>query len=286
MSYQITGHTRLTGLLGHPVAHSISPQMHNEAFRTLGLDYAYLAFDITPEQLADTVKGLLAMNARGFNLTMPFKTQIIPYLDDLSQAARLSHSVNTVVNEDGRLIGHTTDGVGYMNSVKDAGVNIIGKKMVLLGAGGAATSIITQAALDGVSAISVFKRRNTSFHETEAFAAAITKSTGCQVHVYDMKDTYQLKEEIDRSAILVNATNVGMGEDHTSLVPKEYLRPELVVSDIIYNPFMTKLLSDASDCGCTYFNGLYMLLFQGAESFRLWTNAEMPIEHIKTTCFS
>ena len=143
----ITGHTKLTGLLGSPVDHSISPLMHNEAFHLLSLDYAYLCFDVTENTLPDAVNGLKACGIRGFNLTMPCKNRIVELLDELSPSARLIGAVNTVVNENGRLIGHNTDGVGYMRSVKDAGHNIIGKTMTLMGAGGAATAICARLLL-------------------------------------------------------------------------------------------------------------------------------------------
>ena len=153
---QITGHTGLTGLLGSPVAHSISPMMHNEAFEQLGLDYVYLAFDVGTDKLETAVEGLRALNVRGFNLTMPDKNLMCTLCDRLSPAAEISGAVNTVVNEDGILTGHTTDGIGYMQAARDAGHDLAGKKMTLMGAGGAATAILVQAALDGLSEISVF----------------------------------------------------------------------------------------------------------------------------------
>lgn len=152
----ITGHTGLICLLGSPCAHSVSPMMHNASFEALGLDYRYLAFDVNEETLPTAVAGLKVLGARGFNLTMPVKNLMVSLCDELSTAARIIGAVNTVVNEDGRLIGHNTDGIGYMQSVKDAGYDIIGKKMTLLGAGGAATAILVQAALDGLKEISVF----------------------------------------------------------------------------------------------------------------------------------
>jgi shikimate dehydrogenase len=285
MEARISGSTILTCLLGHPVAHSISPKMHNTAFQLNGLDYAYLAFDATEETFGDIITGLKAMNCRGFNLTMPFKTTIIPYLDELSPAAALSHSVNTVVNDNGRLIGHSTDGVGYMESVKDAGFSILGKNMTLLGAGGAATSICVQAALDGVKEIYVFKRRNATFDKVQSFCDDITAKTDAKVFLYDMADAAMLQNCLRQSAMVVNATNVGMGDDPHSLIPKEMLYPELIVSDIIYHPAMTPLLRDAAEVGCPYFNGEYMLLYQGAEAFRLWTGTPMPIDDIKKICF-
>ena len=194
MRYEITGTTRLTCLLGSPVAHSISPQMHNEAFRLLGLDYVYTAFDISPQNLPDAVHALKLLNVRGYNLTMPHKTAILPFMDELTPAAKLAQAVNTVTYESGRLIGHTTDGIGYMHSVKDAGYDILGKNMTLLGAGGAATAICTQAALDGVKNIYMFKRKNASWKTAQDFADKVTRTTDCQVFLYDIADTYQLKQ--------------------------------------------------------------------------------------------
>src|SRR5574344_1607603 len=148
MSLNITGHTQLTGLLGSPVAHSISPMMHNEAFRLLNLDYVYLCFDVGTDHLKETVNGLKYAGIRGFNCTMPDKNLMCELADDLSPAAKMIGAVNTVVNDNGKLIGYNTDGIGYMRAVADAGHNIMGKKMTLLGAGGAATAICVQAALD------------------------------------------------------------------------------------------------------------------------------------------
>ena len=175
--HPISGSTGYACLLGHPVSHSISPAMHNAAFAELGLNDVYLAFDITEDHLEETIKGLKATGCIGWNLTMPLKTAVIPFLDELSQASRLSGSVNTVINDHGKLIGHTTDGVGYMDSLKDAGYSIIGEHMVLLGAGGAATSICTQAAIDGVKKITMFKRKNAGFPQTKAFADMISRET-------------------------------------------------------------------------------------------------------------
>lgn len=287
MTHEITGTTRLTALLGSPVAHSISPQMHNEAFRILNLDYRYLAFDVTPADLPKAVAGLASIHIRGFNLTMPHKIAILPLLDELTPAARLAGAVNTVINEDGHLIGHTTDGIGYMQSVKDAGHDIIGKTMTLLGAGGAATAICVQAALDGVAAIHMLKRKNLSWDDTQKFINTIAKETGCQIMLHDITDKDTLRSCIQESAILVNATNVGMAPNtEESVVPADLLFPELIVSDIIYNPRETLLLRQAHACGCPTFNGLYMLLYQGAASFECWTGKKMPVDAIKDNYFS
>ncbi len=192
MNLNISGYTKLLCLLGHPAKHSKSPGMHNEACSILNLDYCYLAFDIEPSQLENAINGLRLFEARGFNLTMPFKEMILPYMDELSKAAYLCQSVNTVVNENGKFYGHTTDGIGYMDSIKSVGFDIRGGKMTILGAGGAAKSILTQASIDGVKEIRVFKRKNATFKETLAFADRVEKETGCRIIVCDMADKKEL----------------------------------------------------------------------------------------------
>lgn len=288
MDYEITGKTKLTALLGSPVSHSISPQMHNASFRLLGLDYVYLAFDVTPEHLHDAVMGLKAAGICGFNLTMPLKVHILPYLDELTPAARLAGAVNTVIVRDGKLIGHTTDGVGYMRSVADAGYNIIDKKMTLLGAGGAATAICVQAALDGVSSIDMFKRQNASWDKTANFCQRVASETGCHIRLLDIEDSALLAESIGESAILTNATSVGMAPNSSAspIADSSILHESLIVSDIIYNPRETMLMKQASEQGCPRFNGMYMLLYQGAAAFQCWTGQEMPTEIIKQQYFS
>ncbi len=283
---QPSGTTRLTCLLGSPVSHSISPAMHNRAFEALGLDYSYMAFDISESQIKNAIDALKLLNCRGFNLTMPLKTAIIPYLDELSEAARLSHSVNTCVFEDGKLIGHTTDGIGFMEAMTDSGISYQNKVITILGAGGAATSIIVQAALDGVSKINIFKRKNATFDKIVDFADKITRSTDCDVFVFDMADATTLEFCLQESDILINGTNVGMGDDDSSLVPVEFLRKELIVTDVIYHPAYTRLLKDAKSLGCKVMNGKYMLLYQGAAAFKLWTGQNMPIDLIKEKCFT
>lgn len=288
MKYEITGKTKLTALLGSPVSHSISPQMHNESFRLLGLDYVYLAFDVSPENLREAVMGLKTIGICGFNLTMPLKVHILPYLDELTPAARLANAVNTVIVRDGRLIGHTTDGVGYMHSVTDAGYDIIGKKMTLLGAGGAATAICVQAALDGVSSINMFKRKNKSWEAAEEFCHRVASETGCQIRLLDIENTALLADSIADSTILTNATSVGMApESSASPIPDPaLLHKGLIVSDIIYNPKETLLMRQAKEQNCPCFNGMYMLLYQGAAAFECWTRQEMPTDIIKQKFFS
>lgn len=285
---EITGYTQFTGLLGSPVRHSISPMMHNEAFRLLGLDCVYLAFDVDKEHLAEAVTGLKALGIRGFNLTMPHKTAMARMADRLSPAAQLCGSVNTIVNDHGVLTGYTTDGIGYMRAAQEAGYPLPGKTMTLLGAGGAATAILTQAALDGMKEIRVFNRKSPTYEKAQALIDKVNAATTCKVTLCDIEDNDALCESILTSDILTNSTNVGMApnEDRCIIRDVSVFRPDLIVSDIIYNPRETKLMQLAKNRGCRTFNGLYMLLFQGAESFRLWTGMDMPVKAIKNKYFS
>lgn len=286
---EITGHTKLTGLLGSPVSHSISPMMHNEAFRLLGLDYVYLAFDVDEKGMETAVEGLRALGVRGFNVTMPGKNIMATLCDKLSPAAQIIGAVNTVVNDNGTLTGYTTDGTGYMRAVAAAGHDIIGKKMTLLGAGGASTSVFVQAALDGVSEISIFSRRSSKFNERTAHIISELKSySSCKIHLFDMEDTARLRQEIAESAILTNGTSVGMAPntDQSIITDSSMFHKDLIVSDIIYNPRETKLMKLAKEVGCPTMNGLYMLLYQGAEAFQIWTGQEMPVSQIKGKYFS
>lgn len=285
---EITGHTRLTGLLGSPVSHSISPMMHNESFKQLDLDYIYLAFDVGAEDMKTAVEGLRTLNVRGFNVTMPGKNVMATLCDKLSPAAEISGAVNTVVNDNGILTGYTTDGIGYMRAARDAGYDIIGKKMTLLGAGGAATAVLVQAALDGLSEISVFSIRDAFWDRAVKTVKALNERTSCKVTLYDFDDESILRREIAESAILTNGTSVGMAPniDRSIITDISMFHEDLIVSDVIYNPRETKLLKLAKEAGCATFNGLYMLLYQGAEAFRLWTGQDMPVDLIKEKYFS
>lgn len=287
MAYEITGHTKLTGLLGSPVEHSISPMMHNESFRQLNLDYAYLAFDVGTDKLEVAVAGLKALGVRGFNLTMPDKNLMCSLVDELSPAAKIGGAVNTVVNDNGILKGYTTDGIGFMRSVKESGKDIIGKKMTLLGAGGAAAAILVQAALDGVAEISVFNIRDDFFKRAEGIMEELRKETDCVLNLYDFSDPELLKKEIAESQILVNGTPIGMAPrtDRCIITDDSVFHKDLYVYDVIYNPEETLLLKKAKAAGCETQNGLNMLLYQGAAAFELWTGKEMPVDIIKQKYF-
>lgn len=287
MNYQISGHTQLGCLLGTPVAHSVSPLMHNESFRLLGMDRVYLCFDTKGKHLGIIVDALRQMNVYGFNLTMPDKETVMEYLDELSPAAQMIGAVNTVVNDNGRLIGHNTDGIGYMRSLLDADYDCASGPMTLLGAGGAASSIAIQAALDGVPKLHIVNRRGRSWENALQLADKINQNTSCLADVIDMADHTALKTAIQESHLLTNATSLGMAPntDTTSIADISCLHPDLLVSDIVYNPRITRLMKESSECGCRTINGMYMLLYQGAAGFKLWTGEEMPVEQIRNKFF-
>ena len=283
MAERITGHTELIGLMAYPIRHSSSPAIHNEAFAYLGLDYAYLAFEVDQDTLEDAIKGMRALKMPGANLSMPNKAAVIPYLDNLSPAARLCGAVNTIVNKDGILTGHITDGMGYMQALKDDGIDVIGKKMTIVGSGGAATAIQIQAALDGVKEISIFNIRDKFWDNAQETVDKIMEQTDCKAALYDLADLDKLKEEIEDSYLFANATGMGMKprEGQTYIPDKSFFRQDLIVTDVVYSPAETAMLKLAKEVGCKTMNGMGMLLFQAAEAFRLWTGREMPIDHMK-----
>lgn len=287
-SVPISGTTKLTALLGSPVSHSISPLMHNRAFQELGLDYAYLCFDVTEQELPQAVEGLKAIGVRGFNLTMPNKNRILDLVDHVSPVSRICKSVNTVVNDNGILTGTSTDGIGYMEAVRDAGYDVSGEEITMMGGGGAATAICAQAALDGIRCIHIFVRPSSRFYtRTLELADTINRTTPCRAEVMDQNDKAALRKALDRSRLLINGTPVGMAPDtgRSIIEDSSLFHRNLIVSDLIYNPHKTRLMELAEDAGCETFNGMYMLLYQGAESFRIWTGQQMPVALIKSEYF-
>jgi shikimate dehydrogenase len=289
MENRITGHTGLMVLLGSPVGHSGSPAMYNYSFERLGLDYAYLAVDIKEDQTAAAIDAMRLFNMRGGNVTMPDKTAAAKCMDELSPAAELIGAVNTIVNEDGRLIGHNTDGVGFVHNLKDHGVEVEGKKIVIAGGGGAATAIQVQCALDGIRELTIFNIKDAFFERTlntaEKIRAAVPDIT---VNVYDIADTAKMTAEIQSADIFINATIVGMKpmDDQSVVKDPAAFRPELVVCDVVYNPIETKLLREAKEAGCTCIGGKGMLLWQGAAAFKLFTGQDMPVEEVREKYFS
>ena len=274
---KIDGYTRLAAVVANPIKHSISPFIHNQAFEATHTNGVYVAWEVEATDLAETVANVRRYQMFGINLSMPYKEQVIPYLDQLSEEACLIGAVNTVVNREGTLIGYNTDGKGFFKSLPS--FKISGKKMVLLGAGGAAKAILAQAILDGVSQVSVFVRL-ASIEKTRPYLEKLQNETGFKVDLFALEDVSELQARIIDSVLLVNATSVGM--DGVSLpIPSSVVLPEkLLVADVIYQPFETPFLNWARNQGNHAVNGLGMLLYQAAEAFQLWTGKEMPTDQI------
>ena len=274
---KIDGYTRLAAVVANPIKHSISPFIHNSAFEATGINGVYLAWEVEMGDLAETLANIRRYQMFGINLSMPYKEEVIPYLDELSDEVRLIGAVNTVVNQNGNLIGYNTDGKGFFKSLPS--FTILGKKMTLLGAGGAAKAVLAQAILDGASQVSVFVR-STSMEKTKAYLETLQSETGFRVDLYALEEHSVLQERIAASDLLVNATSVGM-DGKSSPVPENLLLPEnLLVADIIYQPFETPFLQWAKSQGNVAVNGLGMLLYQAAEAFKLWTGKDMPTDEI------
>lgn len=290
MESRISGHTKLFCLIGSPVGHSGSPAMYNYSFERTGIDAAYLAFEIPLEKLTEGVAALKTLHVGGFNITMPCKTAVAQYLDDLSPAARLIGACNTVtVSEDGKLTGHNTDGVGFVRNLHEHGVEVKGKKLVLLGAGGAATAIAVQTALDGASEIAIFNRKDEFYpngeHTVEKLKDAVP---GCKVTLTDLADSAALAEAVHHCDILVNATKVGMKPlDGETLIDPALFRSDLVVADTVYNPKETRMIQEAKAAGCkAAVGGIGMLLWQGVAAFKLFTGKDMPAQEVLEKFFS
>ena len=274
---KIDGYTRLAAVVANPIKHSISPFIHNSAFEATNTNGVYLAWEVDEAELAETVANIRRYQMYGINLSMPYKEQVIAYLDQLSEEACLIGAVNTVVNREGTLIGYNTDGKGFFKSLPS--FKISKKRLVLLGAGGAAKAILAQAILDGVSQISVFVR-SSSMEKTRPYLEKIQNATGFRVDLFALEDVQDLQDSITQADLLVNATSVGM-DGSSQPIPTSIVLPEkLLVADVIYQPFETPFLKWAKEQGNQSINGLGMLLYQAAEAFELWAGKEMPTDQI------
>ena len=289
MGRTINGKTTTLALIGDPVGHSISPQMHNYACELLGLNYAYVAFTVNEEGVPAALDAMRALGIRGFNVTMPCKIAAFKYTDRHSDAAEIIGACNTVINDGGVLTGHITDGEGYVNMLRDEGVEIAGRKITLCGCGGAGTAIAVQSALDGARAVSIFNRRSRSWGRALETAEKIRKyRPDCAIHVYDLADTERLAKEIADSDILANGTSLGMRpHDDQMVVPDaSVFRPGLVVTDAVYDPIDTRMIRLAREAGCKTIGGKGMLLWQGVSAFKLFTGRDMPVQEVKARYFT
>jgi shikimate dehydrogenase len=270
----ITGKTKVCGLIGDPVEHTMSPAMHNAAFEKAGLDYIYLPFHVKPEHLPQAVNGLRALNAKGFNVTIPHKVAVIPLLDSLDPLAEKIGAVNTVVNDEGRLRGYNTDAEGFLRALLEKGIKPGRKKVVVLGAGGASRAISYILAEKGTR-LTILNRQQ-ELEWAQDIADIIKEDFGRTVDVLELGHIGEVLDGVD---VLVNATSVGMSPaNDKSPVPAALLKNVPVVFDIVYNPIKTKLCLDAAAAGAKIISGVDMLAWQGALAFEKWTGKTAPVE--------
>ena len=282
----ITGHTYAVGLVATPIRHSLSPALHTASFARMGEDIVYLCFDVDPDHLEAACEGMRAMGFLGYNVSMPNKTIVHQYLDELTPAAELMGAVNCVDLTKGKAVGHNTDGAGFMRNLKENGIDVIGKKMTIVGAGGAGSACFTQAALDGVAEIDVFNIKDDFYAAAEKRCAEVSERTGAKVTMHDLADEKDLAKSVSESALFANASKMGMKpNDDVCLLPESLMRPDLAVADTVYNPLETKLLRLAKQHGCTVAPGLGMMMWQAAIGEKIWTGKDMDIPYIESIFF-
>lgn len=272
----ISGKTKLYGIYGYPVEHTFSPGMHNAAFRKLRMDACYVPFAVHPSRLGDAVNAVIPLGLCGLNITVPHKQNIIAYLDELSEEARLIGAVNTIQVVDGKLIGHNTDGRGFIRSLRDnAGFKPKGKTVFLVGSGGAARAVGFSLALAGVRKISLY---DIDTLKANALALDIREKTGINALALSMRALAATAEEAD---CLINATPLGLKKNDPMPLKREFIRKHHLVCDLVYNPPETRLLQAAKKRGAKRLSGLGMLLYQGVIAFEIWTGAKAPVSVMK-----
>jgi shikimate dehydrogenase len=278
----ISGKTRVCGVIGDPIEHTLSPIIHNAAFNSLNLDIVFLAFKVNFQEVGSALAGMRALNFVGLNVTMPHKKAVISYLDGIDPDAKFLDSINTINKKDSKLIGFNTDGIGALKALRENGVNPQEKRVLLLGAGGAATAIAYTLAKESNELVIL----NRTPAQAEKLAN-ILKITGNKKVIAGSLSPNTIQQSLKNSDILVNATSVGMEPNtHQSLVLPEWLKPDLVVMDIIYKPIETKLAKYAKAAGAKVVSGVEMLIYQGATSFEIWTGCKAPIAVMKKAAFN
>ncbi|MDD3114329.1 MAG: shikimate dehydrogenase [Anaerovibrio sp.] len=268
----ITGKTTNFGVIGNPIGHSLSPAMQNAGIRAAGLDYVYIAMPVLNEELAQAVTGLKALGFRGFNVTIPHKQAIMPYLDEIHEDAQIIGAVNAVLNDNGHLIGYNTDVIGFIQGMKDRGFQPAGRQALLLGAGGAARAIIWGLIKENVKSLTIGVRNAAKAQQVAEYFGKYM-----DIHILDWHSA-EFAAALGQAELLINSTPLGMVPRTDAMPPVDWSRvdPQAFVYDIIYTPAETLFLKAARQHGCRTLNGEAMLVGQGAEAFRLWTGNTLP----------
>jgi shikimate dehydrogenase len=275
----LRGTTTLVGVIGCPIAHSLSPPMHNAAFRQLGMDWAYLAFRVEPEDVGGAIRGIVALNMVGINVTIPHKQAAAEIVDEVDDAARALGSVNTIHNLAGKLKGYSTDGPGFVRSVEETGTRLAGKAVVLIGSGGSARAVAHALAKAEVSKLTIAARRP---FKAEEVASMVTEHTGQAVEVADL-NADAARDAVREAEVVIDSTSVGMhpNADVDPVIPGDWLRAGQLVCDLTYNPRDTVLLKAARAAGADVLDGTGMLVHQGAIAFEIWTGQPAPVETMR-----
>lgn len=272
----ISGKTKLCGIIGDPIEHTMSPVMHNAAFRKMGLDYWYVPFRVRKEGLGKAIEGMKALNIKGLNVTIPHKVAVIPLLDELDPLAEKIGAVNTIVNDKGNLTGYNTDATGFLQALLESGIEPKGKNVVILGAGGASRAISFILAEREVHL--VILNRLLELDWAEELAGRISDIFGGEVEALELVKE-NLAGVLEKADILVNATSVGMSPNvNETPVLSDLLKSSLTVFDVVYNPIKTRLLREAEQIGARTISGLDMLVWQGASAFEKWTGVKAPVK--------
>lgn len=272
-----SGLTQVCALIGDPVSHSVSPEMHKAAFKERGLDYVYVPFQVKPDSLKEAISGLRALNIKGFNVTIPHKVAVMQYLDDLDPLAETLGAVNTVTNQDGILKGYNTDAAGFLQALNVAKVRTEGKKVVILGAGGAARAIAF-ILVDRGADLTILNRHPGAAQELADRLCRTFRKESVAMEL----NTGNLRSSLAEADLLVNTTSVGMSPNaNGSIVAPRLLKKDLTVFDIVFNPHETKLLKDAQKKGAQIISGIEMLVWQGAAAFELWTGERAPVDTMR-----
>jgi len=279
--------TKVVGLIGYPAQKNLSAFMHNAGFQKLNLNYIYLLFEVKPLNLKKAVQGMKALNFAGFNVTVPFKEEILPLLDNLTPEAKKIGAVNTVWQDPtGKLIGDNTDGKGFLQALKlEKGVEPQDKRVFLIGAGGAARAIAITLTQEKIKEIYITDLNVNKAEKLVQRVQKISKKAGYppfKIEVVKPKEYTEMKKIIDKVDILINATPMGMYNNPDNIpIPIEVLNPHILVYDIINNPYKTKFLQLAEQLGAEILNGLPMLAYQGIEAFQRWTSKKVSVRLFK-----
>jgi shikimate dehydrogenase len=273
----INGKTNVFGIIGDPVEHTLSPGMHNAAFKKLNMNNIYVPFHVNEEELEDAITGAYALGIRGLNVTIPYKTEVIKYLDYLDIAAGLIGAVNTIEFGKNGAVGHNTDGIGAVRAINEI-TSVKNKKVMILGAGGAARAVAFQILLSGAKTLVISNR---TIEKASELRDDLVEKLEPDVKVTDLG--HELETELKEIDILVNTTPIGMYPNISQkpLVTADMMHEDLVVNDIVYNPLKTGLLDEAEKAGAKTISGVKMLIYQGVESFKIWTGIEPPVEVFK-----